>query len=158
MAARSAWSVLGLAGLSLWGGAAPASCACLTGLLFLLTFGLRFWHRDGIFAVEMGLIMGSVPLVAALSLRTCGVDCTSWDQLASAQWVCIIAGILGGVGLTAHATRSGYSARVWGLAIVVAAAAASLGCIGLGIGGLLVTVGALVTSSTVTWMPLRAYG
>jgi hypothetical protein len=156
MAARIAAIVLLLAGMPWLGGAAPASCAVLAGALFLLAFGLRLWHREGVVAVEMGLLMGSVPLLAALSLQTCGMDCASWDQLSSAEWACIFSGVLGGMGLAAHATSSGHSPRVWALATLVAAATASLGCVGLGLGGLMVTVGALVTSSTVTWVPLRA--
>jgi hypothetical protein len=156
MAARIGWIVLPLAGLSLLGGAAPGTCAGLAGLLFVLAAGLRYWHREGVVAVEMGLVMGSVPLLAALSLRTCGVDCTSWDQLSGAGLACIVAGVLGGMGVAAHATSAGHGPRVWGLATGVAAATASLGCVGLGLGGLLITVGALIASSTVTWVPLRA--
>jgi hypothetical protein len=155
MAVRVGIVVLPLAALSLVGGAAPLTCGCMAGLLFLLASGLRFWHREGVLAVEMGLAMGSVPLMATAVLQSCGVACFSCVQLTGAEWACIAAGVLGGMGLAARATRAGHGPRLWGLALLVAASTAAMGCLALGLGGLVVTVGALVASSAAAWVPLH---
>jgi hypothetical protein len=155
MAARVGLVVLPLAGLSLLGGAALTTCCGMAALLFLMTAALRFWHREGVMAVEMGLAMGSVPLLATVALQGCGVACFSCAQLTAAEWACITAGVVGGMGLAARATHAGHSPRLWGLALLVAASTAAMGCLPLGLGGLLVTVGALVASSAAAWVPLH---
>jgi hypothetical protein len=101
--------------------------------------------------------MGMVPLVAALGLQTCGIGCASWGQLSEAELACVIAGLLAGVGIAARATGDGHGPRVWALATAVASVTAALGCVGLGMGGLLATLIALVASSAGAWVPLRAH-
>lgn len=155
MAARVGLVVLPLACVSILGGADPGSCLCLGAVLLGATTTLRWWHRDGVLAVRLGLSMGVVPLVAVLLMQACGAECAPLTRWTEAETACVLSGMLAGAGVAFRAWSDGYPARTWALATAVAAGTAALGCIGLGTGGLLVIVAALASTSTVAWVPMR---
>ena len=77
MAARIGVVVAPLALVPLASGAASAVCACLGVALFAAASLLRWHHQLGVDAVRDGLLLGGVPLVAALFLRGCGIEWAS---------------------------------------------------------------------------------
>lgn len=156
MAARVGVVVAPIAVLAVLAGGGVEACLCLGGLLFGVAGLLRFWGREGVDAVRLGLTMGLVPLFAALALRTCGVDCAPLTRFGEAELLCVLAGVAAGAGVALRASSEHVSVRAWALATGVASATAALGCVGLGAGGLLVTLASLAAASAVVALPLRA--
>jgi hypothetical protein len=157
MAARVGLVVVPFAAVSIAASGVIGAGVALGALLLVVAFLLRFWHRDGVEAVRLGLTMGLVPLVAALLLRACGIDCAPMTRFSEAELVCVLAGVAAGAGVAVQAaTGEAASVRTWAAATSVASLAAALGCVGLGLGGLLVTVAALVASSLAVAAPLRS--
>jgi hypothetical protein len=156
MAARVGVAVAPIAFLAVMAGGEVEACACLGGLLFAVAGLLRFWGREGVDAVRLGLGMGLVPLFAALALRTCGVDCAPLSRFGQAELLCVLAGVAAGAGVALRASHDHASVRTWALATGVASATAALGCVGLGAGGLLVTLASVAAASLVVAFPLRA--
>jgi hypothetical protein len=158
MACRIALVVALLGLVPLLGGAAPATCACLTVVLFAGAAFLRWRDRVGVEAVRDGLALGAVPLVAALFLRGCGVECASLGAIGPAEVACIVAGAVAGLGVTWRTLRTPVPRRRrrrrWLLTVLVASLTAALGCAGLGLGGVLAAVIALSLVAGVTWIPV----
>jgi hypothetical protein len=155
MACRIAVVVAPLALVPWVGGAAPAVCACLAAALFAVAALLRWRHRIGVEAVRDGLLLGGIPLVAALFLRGCGVECAPTGAFAEAELACVIAGAVAGLGVTWRALHAPTRrARRWLLTLLVASMTAALGCAGLGIGGVLAAVIALPAVAGATWLPV----
>lgn len=159
MACRIAVVVAPLALVPLAGGVAPSVCACLAVALFAITALLRWRHQIGVEAVRDGLLLGGVPLVAALVLRGCGVTCSSFHVFGGAELACVVAGGVAGLGVTWRALRAPtHRGRRWILTLLVASMTAAVGCAGLGIGGVLAALLALPLIAGVAWVPfvLRA--
>lgn len=159
MACRIAVVVAALALVPFAGGAEPAVCACLGIALFVAAALLRWRHQVGVEAVRDGLLLGAVPLVAALFLRGCGVDCASFGTFGEAELACVVAGAVAGLGVTWRALQApAPRGRRWLLTLLVASMTAALGCAGLGVGGVLAAVIALPLVAGVAWIPaaLRA--
>ncbi len=147
MAARVVVAVVALATVAIIAGGGVVPCACLATLLFVAAALLRWWGRDGIDAVRLGLMTGTVPLLAAALLPTVGVACAPSDHVAEAELLCAIAGAAAGVGLAVLADRARHRWRSWLLATGVAALTTTLGCLSLGASVLGVTLAALAASS-----------
>lgn len=159
MACRIARVVAPLALVPLVGGAPLTTCMCLAVALFAVAAVLRWRNRIGVEAVRDGLLLGAVPLVAALFLRGCGVECASFGSVGEAELACVVAGAIAGLGVTWRAIRSPTPrGRRWLLTLLVASMTAALGCAGLGVGGVLAAVIALPLVAGVAWIPaaLRA--
>jgi hypothetical protein len=159
MACRIAAVVAPLTLVPLVGGASLATCACLAVALFVVASLLRWRDQVGVDATRDGLLLGAVPLVAALFLRGCGVECASLGAVGEAELGCIVAGAAAGLGVTWRALQSpAPRGRRWLLTLLVASMTAVLGCAGLGIGGVLAAVIALPLVASAAWIPaaLRA--
>jgi hypothetical protein len=154
MAARVGLVVLPMACASIWLGGPVWTCAALGLALFGVAFGLRWWHQEGVDAVRRGLWLGLLPLVATACLGACGVDASFGP---AGDVVCLVAGVAAGVGVTLRSGLQRATSGGWALATGVASLTAALGCAGLGVGGLLVTVAALAASSAASWLPVRAW-
>lgn len=155
MACRIAVVVAPLALFPLVGGATLATCACLAVVLFVVAALIRWRDQVGVEAVRDGLLLGAVPLVAALFLRGCAVECSSLGAVGEAELVCLAAGAVAGLGVTGRALQSpSPRGRRWLLTLIVASMTAALGCAGLGIGGVLAVVIALPLVAGAAWIPV----
>jgi len=155
MACRVAVVVAPLALVPLVGGARAEVCACLAVALFVAAALLRWRNQTGVEAVRDGLLLGGVPLVAALFLRGCGVQCSSFGAFGEAELACVIAGAVAGLGVTLRAARAPAArGRRWLLTLVVASMTAALGCAGLGVGGVLAAAIALPLVAGAAWIPV----
>jgi len=154
MACRIAAVVAPLTLVPLAGGASLAACGCLGVALFAMAAFLRWRDRVGVEATRDGLLLGAVPLVAALFLRGCDLECASLGAVGKAELACFVAGAVAGLGVTWRALHSSAPrARRWLLTLLVASMTAALGCAGLGIGGVLSAVIALSLVASVAWVP-----
>lgn len=156
MASRVAVVVAGFTGVAIVAGGDVLPCLGLAAVLFVAAAGLRWWHREGVEAVQLGLAMGAVPLVAAALLPACGVECAPPGQLAEAELVCVLAGLVAGAGLALFAERRRSRWRTWVLATVIAGLTATLGCVTLGVTGVGATLLALAVSSAAVRIPVIA--
>ena len=157
MAGRAAYVLVPLVALcALLGGARPA-CACLGTLLLGVAVLLRWRDRRGVESVATGLVAGSVPLVAGLVVsRVAPGACADASLLSACTLISLIVG--GGAGLwlgTRAATRRAGLARAI-VAAGVAALAASLGCVGLGLGAMVGAAVGLVGGSAVGSRSIQA--
>ena len=112
------------------------TCACTSVALLGLAIWLRWRNRRGFEAVSTGLLAGSVPLVAGLFLDRFDLQC----GLAGGSTFCTgFAVLLGGTAGVFIGVRENKRRRqLWSAvtAAAVAALAASLGCVRLGVVGL----------------------
>ena len=137
------------------GGARPDFCICLAVVLFVAAAALRWRSQMGVEAVRDGLLLGGVPLVAALFLRGCGVECSSFGAFGKVELACVIAGAAAGLGVTWRAAHAPVArARRWLLTLLVASMTAALGCAGLGLGGVLAAAIALPVVAGLAWIPV----
>jgi hypothetical protein len=157
MAVRVGVVVAALALISFACGTAPSVCAGGGLALLAAAVGLRFWHQAGVEAVRIGIPLGTIPLAAGILLKRMGVQCGSLGAFSGGDLVCMLAGAIAGAGVTAWAARGQMDRlRRWPSAVLVASLTAMLGCVGLGLGGMLATLATLVMSSAVAWIPLVA--
>jgi hypothetical protein len=155
MACRIGLVILPLACVPLVSGAHAGACACLGLALFAVAVFCRWRDRTGVDAVTTGLVLGVVPLAAALVLRACGINCAQLWALTEAEAVCLGAGAIAGIAASLAVVRaSQHRRRRWLITILVASLTAALGCVGLGAAGVLSTLVALVASATVVWIPV----
>ena len=112
------------------------ACACTSVALLGMAVWLRWRDRRGFDAVTTGLLAGSLPLIAGLLLDRMDFQC----GLAGGSPLCTgFAGLLGGAAGVFIAVRENRRRRqVWSAvsAAAIAALAASLGCVRLGVVGL----------------------
>lgn len=154
MGLRAAVVVLALAVIAIGAGGAAVPCACIGVTLATAVVALRWWSREGVDAVWLGLGMGTVPLLAAALLPACGVECAPPGKFGHAEIVCVVAGLIAGVGLACFADRGRRPWRAWMLATAIAGLTATLGCVPLGLTGLAVTLGAVIVASASVRIPL----
>lgn len=86
MALRATAIVGAITAVAVAAGGAIGACLCLGVALLVGAVPLRWWSRAGVEAVHLGLVMGSVPLVAALFLPACGVSAPRRDPSAASSW------------------------------------------------------------------------
>lgn len=154
MACRTVVAVTSFCAIAIAAGGSVVPCLCLAFALFAGTALLRWWHREGVEAVRLGLVMGAVPMLAGVVLPGCGVNCAPPGQFGEAELICVLAGIVAGAGLAVFAERKRGQWRVWFLATLVAGLTASLGCTTLGVTGLAATLLAMTVSSVAVRIPL----
>jgi hypothetical protein len=155
MASRIALIIAAFAVAPLLGGADPALCGCLAMGLFVACALLRWRTQVGVEAVRDGLVLGAVPLAAALLLRGCGIECSSLGAFGQAETACVLAGAVAGLGVTWRALRTPTPrGGRWLLTLLVASMTAALGCAGLGIGGVMAALIALPVVAGLAWIPV----
>jgi hypothetical protein len=155
MACRVTLVIVPLGCLSLASGGQVEACACLGLVLFAVATYCRWRDRAGVDAVRTGLWLGTVPLLAALGLTACGVECSQLWALTEAEGACFVAGAVAGVAASLVVARASQDRRRrWLITVLVASLTAALGCIGLGAAGVLSTLVALVASAGVVWIPV----
>lgn len=134
-AARVAFVLVPLTALCLVDERAREVCACVAVLLLGVAVLLRWRNRQGVDSVTTGLVAGSVPLFLGLGLDHFGLRC----GFAGEESFCTAFALLVGGGAGVYiATREDHwrrRVRSWATAGAVAALAASLGCIRLGVLG-----------------------
>jgi hypothetical protein len=138
-AVLDAWPVLVLAGLAFAFGSRPWLVVALT--VPLLVAVVVMGHRGGAWrrAIVPGLVAGSLPMVAGLSAchipHACnGPECMAWCMPTIGA-----AGLLGGLVVAHRVLRSQPVGKVAVLApaALLASLTGAMGCIALGVGGLL---------------------
>ncbi len=154
-ALRISWLPALLGVCSLCSGSEAASCAAVTGLLLLTVVALRWWRRSGGVAARQGLAMGLVPLAAGLLACAVGARAGCAPGSLEASWLCVIAGAVAGTGVTLLAARRPGALAPWLAATTVASLTGALGCLALGLGGLLAMLAALGATALLTWLPVR---
>ncbi len=102
--------------------------------LLIVAIGLRWWHRIGIEATEIGLRTGGAATVVALAV--CRLTPSMSPNVAMTLCVAagFLAGALSGKTIARHATSDWHRLV---LTIGVSALTAALGCVALGVGSLL---------------------
>jgi hypothetical protein len=111
------------------------ACVCASVSLLGLAIWMRWRDRRGTEAVTTGLLAGSVPLAAGLVLARLGFHCGSAGTAAFCTGVSALVGIGAGAFIAVQEVRR--RARFWSAltAGTVATMAASLGCVRLGVVG-----------------------
>ena len=135
-ASRVALILIPAAGVCLLEANGRQACGCFSVLLLGLAIWLRWRDRRGMETVTTGLLAGGIPLVAGLVLARLGFHCGSTGTASMCTGLSAIVGAGAGV-LIAVRERRGH-ARLWSwlTAGTVAVLAASLGCVRLGVMGL----------------------
>jgi hypothetical protein len=126
--------------------ARPAG-ACIALVLVAIAVWLRWSSRQGSEDVTIGLRAGCVPLVAGLVVQM-APSCPFPAMTPLCSIVGAAAGVVGGLWLGIRERRSGAAARSWAVAGAVGALAASLGCLELGLSGIVgATIGIAIGSA-----------
>lgn len=107
-------------------------CAFLALLIGGLALTLRWLHRRGVEAVDIGLKAAMLPLAVSIALMQWGHS----SSPALTVSVCSVAGALAGAWMGYQLSRARAGILVWLSSVSVALAAAALGAMDLGAGGL----------------------
>jgi hypothetical protein len=134
-AARAAWVLVPATVVCAVGTGAGERCACLGVLLLTVAVFLRWRDRRGAENVRNGLLAGSLPMIAGLVVARLSPGCVGAPLLSACTGVCLGFGILAGVWLGRRTALGAAGLPSWLAAAGVSILAASLGCIGLGVAG-----------------------
>lgn len=136
-ASRAAWLLIPV-GLfcALWTGA-HERCACAGALLLASSIYLRWRDRAGGDSVRRGLQAGALPLAIGLLVARFAPECANAPVLSWCSALSVAFGTPAGLWLGYRLSGAGASLGAWCAGGGVAILAASLGCVGLGIAGLL---------------------
>jgi hypothetical protein len=157
MAVRVGVPVAALAVVPLVSGAVPEFCAVGAVTLFAAAATFRWWNQLGVEAVRTSIRLGAIPLAAGLAVQWAGVQCETPSSFAKGDLVCLVAALIAGVGIALWAARTKRGGLLtWPMAVLTTSLTATLGCVGLGVAALFVTVVTLAASSAVVWIPLAA--
>ncbi len=155
MAARVALILIPAAAVCLLDARGRPACACLSVLLLGLAVWLRWRDRRGMEAVTTGLLAGSIPLAAGLVLSRFDVHCGS----AGAAFLCTAFAALLGIGagalIAVREARQRDRFWSWFTAGTIAALAASLGCLRLGVLGVVGVAAGMAVGMTATILVRR---
>lgn len=140
VAVRAAWLLVPLAVVCAATTGASDTCACVGAVLLVAAIFLRWRSRRGADCVRHGLAAGALPLIATLVVGRVAPACRGAPLVSICTALCVLlgapAGVWLGFRLARRATMSTWFAAMW-----IAVLASSLGCVGLGVGGI---VGAAV--------------
>lgn len=136
LAARVALVLIPASALCLLEERGRPTCACAAILLLATSVWLRWRDRRGAQAASTGLLAGSIPLVAGLVLARLGVRCDEVSSAPLCTAVSLLAGAGAGVVVAVREARQRARLGSWLTAIAIAALAAGLGCLRLGVAGL----------------------
>lgn len=129
---------------------AREACACLAVALLGLAVGLRWWDRQGVENVTTGLTAGIVPLFFGMALDHLGLRCGFTADSSLCAALALLAGGCAGAYIGTGERRSPRQLRSWVSSTMVAALAASLGCVRLGTVGLASAVAGIVVGTALT--------
>jgi hypothetical protein len=158
-ASRIALGVVPLVLIALLVGAgegAPAVVA-IGAVLLALCIGLGWANASGGRAARSGLVLGAIPMTAALfavSIEGCPRPSHGLTMCGAG---CLVAGLVAGGGSAWWAMRaaSPRPLAAWGQVGLVASLTTALGCIGLGAGGALGVIASVAAGSALAWIPAR---
>jgi hypothetical protein len=154
-ASRVAFALVPLATLCLLETTGRELCACLSVVLLGAAVWLRWRDRAGWENVTTGLLAGGLPLAAGILLARFGVSCGT----SGAESFCTGLSVLVGTsaGLLIAAREAPFRARFTSYltAGVIAALAAGLGCVRLGVLGVSSMLAGIVIGSVVGAVLLR---
>ncbi|MFZ5896374.1 MAG: hypothetical protein ACOY0T_35295 [Myxococcota bacterium] len=149
-ASRVAFVLVPLALVCLYETRGRELCGCLAAALLGVCVWLRWRNRQGFENVSTGLRAGSIPLAAGLLLDRFDLRCS----LSGAESFCTIfaVGIGSAAGVLIALRERNWDARLssWLTAGAIAALAASLGCLRLGVVGLASVVAGIALGTLVT--------
>jgi hypothetical protein len=135
-ASRIGLILIPIAALCLLEARGREACACLSVLLLGLAIWLRWRDRRGSDAVTTGLLAGSIPLAGGLVLARLGLRCGA-EGSSLCMGFSVLVGLGAGVLIAVREARRRERFWSWFTAGTVATLAASLGCVRLGIVGIL---------------------
>ena len=115
---------------------AGETCACLGVLLLTASFYLRWRDRRGANSVRDALVAGGLPLGVGLLIARVAPSCAAAPLMSLCTAICLGVGVPAGMWLGARLARGKANGSTWLAASGIAVLAASLGCAGLGLGGL----------------------
>ena len=133
MAARVALVLLPMIGLCLLEPVGREACACCGMILVSAAIWLRFRDRAGVTSVTTGLLAGVIPLVAALALSRFDPGCAVAGIASYCTAFSLLIGSMAGGVVAVRETRAKEHAGSWIFSAGVAALAATLGCVRLGV-------------------------
>jgi hypothetical protein len=136
MAARAAWLLVPVVLFCALETGAAETCACVGVLLLAASVFLRWRDRRGADSVRHGLVAGALPLFVGLVVARVVPNCADAPVFSVCTAVCLGIGLPSGVWLGRGLARKAAPASAWFGAAGIAALAASLGCVGLGLAGL----------------------
>ncbi len=136
VAARAAWVLVPATVVCAFATGAKETCACVGALLLGAAVFLRWRDRMGVDSVRYGLFAGALPLIAGLIATRVAPFCAEASLLSACALVCLGIGVPCGVWLGLRLVRSAANLSTWFATFGVAVLAANLGCLGLGIGGI----------------------
>jgi hypothetical protein len=154
-AVRVAWFLVPVTLLCAFATGAGEKCVCLGALLLGAALYLRWRDRQGVNAVSAGLMAGSLPLVVGLVLNRVSPACANAPLWSLCTAICLMVGVPAGMWLGGRAARGNFGVTGALAATGVAALAASLGCVELGIAGIAGAAAGLVLGAAVTVLPAR---
>lgn len=137
VAARAAWVLVPTVLICALETGAGEACACIGVLLLGASVYLRWRDRRGADAVRDGLVAGVLPLVAGLIVARLAPSCADAPLVSWCTAACLGVGLPSGVWLGSRLARGTATRATWLAGGGVAILAASLGCAGLGLAGLL---------------------
>jgi hypothetical protein len=120
------------------------TCSCLAVLLTGIAVWLRWRDRRGADDVTLGLVAGLMPMTAGLALGAFEVTCGEPVCLALSA----AAGVAAGAWIALHGRRSSAPLVSLFAASVIAALAASIGCVSLGVLGMTGVVAGIAAGSS----------
>ena len=136
-ASRAAWLLVPVGLLcAVWTGA-HERCACAATLLLTLSVYLRWRDRQGNDSVRQGLQAGALPLANGLLVARLAPECATAPLVSWCTALSIGFGAPAGLWLGYRLVTGQQHLGAWCAGGGVAVLAASLGCMGLGVAGLL---------------------
>jgi hypothetical protein len=134
-ASRVALVLLPVTGLCLLEARGREACACLGVALLVVAVWLRWRDRRGMESVTTGLLAGSVPLLAGLLLAALDTRCGFGGAEAYCTAFSVLVGTLSGLVIPLRDARWNKRFASFMTAGAIAALAAALGCVRLGVLG-----------------------
>ena len=156
MASRAAWVLAPTVLVCALGTGRAETCACVGALLLASSVALRWWDRRGVDAVRYGLLAGGLPLVVGLAVARTMPGCADAPLISWCTAACLGFGLPSGMWLGHRLAVRDAPASVWLAATGIATLAASLGCVGLGVAGLVGAVFGLVAGTASTQLVARS--
>ena len=147
-AARVAWVLVPTVAACAIGTGAGGPCACAGVLLLSASVYLRWRDRSGANAVRDGLLAGALPLIMGLVATQVAQSCAGEVSISWCIAACGAAGVPSGAWLGARLARSAVPTSSWLATSGIAVLAASVGCLGFGLAGILGVAAGLGTGIT----------
>lgn len=126
--------------------------------LLSVAIGLGWRNSEGARAARVGLKLGAVPMTVGLFTIAFEGWCDADRAVTLCGMGCLLAGLFAGGASAWYAVRiqSPGRLRVWSEVGLVASLTTAIGCVGLGLGGALAVLAAMVAGAAVAWVPARA--